>query len=126
MTSRALRWVVLCFATLWFNVLLPVHTRGQISLPGSGGRTAARTHACCPTKHASHSGDTPGHCPGSKAPSSGPCAVCFFMAGLFTPPPVTAVENPAGDAGEARVAEHRPPEIARFALPLNSRAPPAA
>jgi hypothetical protein len=120
MRRRAIHWLVLGFAALWFNVVLPVHKRGQITL---GAAPGGASHACCKT--------TPSHPPNGRCPvpgqrPSGPCAVCFFMAGLCTPPPVTVVERRLEYAGQSRTVAPPALHAARFPLALNSRAPPLA
>jgi hypothetical protein len=121
MRRRAIHWLVLGFAALWFNVVLPVHKRGQITL---GGPPEGGSHACCKTAQPGSAPSSKNHCPVPGSRPSGPCAVCFFMAGLCTPPPVTVVERRLGYAGQNRIAARSAPEVARFCLPLNSRAPP--
>jgi hypothetical protein len=125
MRHRAINWLVLGFAALWFNVVLPVHKRGQITL---GGPPESRSHGCCKTAApatTNAAAANKGHCPvpGSR-PS--PCAVCFYMAGLCTPPPVTVVERRLGYAGERPLVEPAVTAPSRILLPLNSRAPPPA
>src|SRR3954468_19055953 len=84
MSSRLLRWMVLGFTCLWFGVLLPVHQRGQIQLPGSAARVGACARCGRPEAPA-HKGE-----PAKSAPKDpGNCAVCHFIAGLNVPPPVT-------------------------------------
>ena len=132
MPRRAIHWTVLGFAALWFNVVLPVHTRGMLTLgpaPAPAQRAAQNAaHACCATSgHASRpASKAPGHCPDGHGRRGGACAVCFFMAGLSTPPAVTSVERRLAYTGDLRVALHTAPDAARYALPLNSRAPPLA
>jgi len=67
---------------------------------------------------------TPCHAPASQR--SGTCAVCYFIATLDAPPPVTWVETRLGLIG--LIDAPRPDELpaARVLLPFNSRAPPAA
>jgi hypothetical protein len=94
MSRRALHWLVLSFATLWFGVLVPVHNRGQIGVAGSGECASGAALAC-------HAPKPPCH---KQSPHSAPqparaCAVCFFIAGLDAPPPVTVVETRLGPAG---------------------------
>lgn len=139
MARRSVRWLVLCFAVVWFGVLVPVHNRGQIAMPGAPGPAARhRCHAdrsevaqAARPAHACHSAplhaDCRHHAPASdddRDPES--CAVCFFVAGLHTPPPVTTVEHLLGYAGEAPVAQPAALESARLVLPFHSRAPPRA
>jgi hypothetical protein len=107
MRRPAVRWLVLLFTCAWFGVLVPVHRRGAIQLPGA-------TPACC--AHKSVAADAPAsacHDAGSRksqAPTksgSGNCAVCFFVAGLDLPAPVMLDVPPLGMAEP----------IARFDLP---------
>ena len=139
MPRRAINWLVLGFAALWFNVVLPVHKRGQITLGGAVGTASVASaatpkkasHACCLAKvkvaKTHPAPDTGGgHCPDSGSRPAGDCAVCFFMAGLSTPPPVTVVERRLEHAGERPLVARPAPSVPRFALPLNSRAPPLA
>ena len=123
MRHRAVNWLVLGFAALWFNVVLPVHQRGRITL-GVGGTPEPASHACCTTSHQTAPKSSKGHCPAPDSRPSGPCAVCYYMAGLCTPPPVIAVEQRLGYAGQARTAARSDWHGARLVLPLNSRAPP--
>ena len=121
MRRRALHWLVLGFTTLWFAVLVPVHNRGEIRLPGfEAGDREATAHACCPS---APTRQTPCHTPPQR---SGTCAVCSFIATLDAPPPFTWVETQLGLAGV--VDAPRPDELpaVRITLPFHSRAPPAA
>ena len=118
MQSRAVHWLVLWFATLWFGVLVPVHNRGEIKLPGTAGAAA---HQCCPTEPPNHGGDAPV----PAAPQS-TCAVCFFIATLDVAPPVTVAPVRLGPAGIATVEVVSSAPPGHRALPFHSRAPPAA
>jgi hypothetical protein len=127
MPYRALRWLILGFATLWFGVLVPVHNRGEIALPGAKKSChAVAAHQCCPAAahkaHSEHNHD----CPDPASPLSGACAVCFFISGLDTPPPVTVLVTRLGLVGAHD--SPRPQELpaARITLPFHSRAPPHA
>lgn len=102
MRRPALRWLVLLFTCAWFGVLLPVHNRGAIQLPGSPGPT------CCQrvTSPSKPCHQTPGKdCPPGKP--AGNCAVCYFVAGLDLPVPVMLDVPPLGPAEP----------VARFELP---------
>jgi hypothetical protein len=127
MPRRALHWLVLCFTTLWFGVLVPVHNRGEISLPGwaPAERTAA-AHRCCPadTTPLPEQGPAPCHDPARS--SGGACAVCAFIATLDAPPPVTVVETRLGLAGTFEAPRPEAPTSVRVTLPFHSRAPPTA
>ena len=122
MSPRPARWFVLCFAALWFGVLVPVHNRGQIAVPGSGRPCHSTAAASC---HHRGPGQTPGPAPDPTPKRGSACAVCFFIAGLDTPPPVTTVEHLFGLAADGPVAEPAFPTTARIVLPFHSRAPPA-
>ena len=139
MASRPVRWLVLCFAALWFGVLVPVHNRGQIAVPGTepgafGGATCHASH-CTPAPaaqaarpcHPTHAATTDAD-PNAPAPKhgGGSCAVCFFLAALDAPPPVTTVEHLFGPAGEAPFAEPASPVAAAPVLCFNPRGPPTA
>ena len=139
MHCRITRILVLGFACLWFGVLAPVHERGRIPLPGAAGAgnaLAARgdtaSHACCPTGPARLG---PTEADGTAAPgagqrecpaSTGSCAVCYFIATLDLPPPVTLVPE---QGGAARPSSNDLP-VARPSLPpqrlCRDRGPPLA
>jgi hypothetical protein len=106
MQSLALRWFVLLFTVAWFGVLVPIHQRGAIQLPGSP------VSSCCVHKN---DGTAAKACHGepqqSQNPtrnSSGNCAVCFFVAGLDLPAPVMLDVPPLGPAEP----------VAQFDLPV--------
>jgi hypothetical protein len=65
-------------------MLVPVHQRGAIQLPG--GTTAANSKDSCCHKSDSHSSK-------DSKKSRDNCAVCHFVAGLHTPPPAMVVES---------------------------------
>ena len=118
MSRRAINWSVAVFALAWFGVLVPVHNRGQIA--PFGARTCADDHACCPDAHAER-------VPAKGAPNPGrACAVCFFIAGLHTPPPPTFVSHTFVLAGSTKVLPPARPDAAALDLHINSRGPPAA
>ena len=99
MRSSALRWLVLLFTIAWFGVLVPVHNRGAIQLPGSAA------HACCKQSSDAAAANVPAcHKPksdGKPEPAKsggGNCAVCYFVAGLDLPAPVMLDVPPLGPA----------------------------
>ena len=74
MRRRPLHWLVLCFATVWFGVLVPVHNRGEIALPGDGPSAASAATPRCHYAPAAES-DTGGrHCPEKKPCPARACA----------------------------------------------------
>lgn len=80
--TRALRILFLALLGLWLNVLLPGHTRGQITLGDAAcAKPAAEKAAasCCEPKPAPGEKPTPEQC--------GRCAVCYVaMTTELTPP----------------------------------------
>ncbi len=104
--SRAFRIALLLIETLWFSVLVPGHTRGQIALPGAPAKT------CC---------EKPNHAMPVKS-----CAMCYFIATLDVPPPIVFVTPPA----LIRDDDRSPTLLSAIVNPLPrrpdlARAPPA-
>ena len=127
MSSRLLRWMVLGFACLWFGMLVPVHQRGQIQLPGSNA-TADTTPHCnrpdAPCHRKLHDGKQQQQQP-AKPTNRENCAVCqFIIFGLHAPPPVTWYVEGLGLVEVLAVERHA--DIAHCAtiLPFHGRAPP--
>jgi hypothetical protein len=118
--------MVLGFACLWFGMLVPVHQRGQIQLPGSDATAAAVSHCNrpdAPCHRKIHDGKQQQQ-PGTPTNREN-CAVCqFIVYGLHLPPPVTWYVERLGLV-EVLAAE-RHADIARCAaiLPFHGRAPP--
>lgn len=120
MSRRAVNWSVIVFALAWFGVLVPVHNRGQIA--PFGARPCADDHACC----ASDRPANPSPAEGRDRNPARACAVCFFIAGLDTPPPPTLVNHRFTPAARFEAAPPAVPDATPPALPLHSRAPPVA
>ena len=126
MPRRALHWLVLGFTTLWFGVLVPVHNRGEIGVPGGDGHCASHPQATpTPPCHAStaeprNKGDLPDSAPRQRRT----CAVCYFIAGLDAPPPVTVIVTRLGFAGTSELPAPQELPTAKVTLPFHSRAPP--
>ena len=134
MSRRALHWLVLGFTTLWFGVLVPVHNRGEMAVAGAYDGCAEHDTAAAPVRACHRVADAPpakhGHCP-DQGPDSAPrpgraCAVCFFIAGLDAPPPVSLIETRLGLVGVRDNAAPRELPAFRITLPFHSRAPPTA
>jgi hypothetical protein len=128
MSRRGLHWLVLGFTTLWFGVLVPVHNRGEIALAGNSSHCAGRTDPS-PATHCHAAADPIPS--GEKNPDRGPpakgaCAVCFFIAGLDTPAPVTQIETRLGLIGATDAPAPEDLPAARVMLSFHSRAPPVA
>jgi hypothetical protein len=117
--------MVLGFACLWFGMLVPVHQRGQIQLPGSdnGASTVGISHCNRP--------DAPCH---RKAAAGKPqpnapvnrenCAVCHFILGLHAPPPVTWYVERLGLVEVLAAQRHAAVPHCAAILPFHGRAPP--
>jgi hypothetical protein len=82
---RAFTIALLVFEALFFNVIIPVHTRGMIQLAGSRSRAS-----CCATRHKDSKEN-----PSDNKPAS-TCAVCAFAARLTVPPAVDFAPPPTG------------------------------
>jgi hypothetical protein len=125
MSSPLLRWSVLAFACLWFGMLVPVHQRGQIQLPGGRADAASAVHCKGADGHCNKKTKPAGKQDGTPKGREN-CAVCHFVAGLHAPPPVTAVEARLGLVRDMP-AEHAVVVMLRHAaLPFHGLDPPAA
>ena len=90
MHSSAFRILLLALLAAWFGVLLPVHVRGQIKLPGA--RPEAK-HCCAR--------DVPSRQdPGETPARSDDCAVCHYLAGLDMPAVFVIDVRPLGRVDE--------------------------
>ena len=126
MCRRPLHWLVLCFATLWFGVLVPVHNRGEIAVAGDRPATAGAARSHCHSAPSAEADASGRHCPEKKPCPPRACAVCFFVAGLDAPPPVSTVVTRLGAAGVLDLPPPAELPAARVTLPFHSRAPPLA
>jgi hypothetical protein len=120
MHSRWFRILLLAFTTLWFGAVLPGHTRGMITVPGSTNSTGDDTamgSSCCPSpnKDKSKHKQTDGSC----------CAICFFVAGLLHYSPVTFDFAPRGQIEVLSIPLAHPAAAILPFQPYQSRAPPA-
>jgi len=116
MQSRALRNSVLIFTALWFGVLLPVHTRGQIALPGDES-ACEQAHSCCAANNPTRS--TP-----DVPKKSHSCAVCYLIATLDLPAPLTISAPPPALVGLVRRDEPRQIVSHTPLLTCSERGPP--
>jgi hypothetical protein len=144
MDSRRLRWLVLGFACLWFGVLVPIHQRGQIKLPGP--RLSERTDAASVSAHCARMAEAVPAChikrhhaaepsvPGQTKPdtdgggdaSPDDCAVCHYVLGLYVVPPVTFDFAPLGLLRERAPEEPAALSLHHAALPFHGLDPPLA
>jgi hypothetical protein len=125
---KAVRWCFILFQCVWLNAVLPGHTRGVVTLPGTGGdanagRASVESHACCAgaAKKTDHNGDSP-----ARKPAPGNCAICFFAAHMATPPP--AIDPPAPLGFRETLPVHAPATARSFDYPFAylGRGPPVA
>ncbi len=113
---------LLIFQGLWLNVILPGHTRGLVTLPGSTVQNKAGDDcgSCCTPNPETSQDESQ-----SDENRAARCAVCFF-AMRVTPPPVVDLRPPA----MALLGIDAPPSPATFVshehrLTYLGRAPPA-
>jgi hypothetical protein len=117
---RSIRWSLILFQLLWLNVILPGHTRGSITIPGSKpscGQVSNSGSGCCSAK-AKQKSESP--TPEQKSR----CAFCYFAMGMSTPP---VVEFNHQLFGLLTLLPIPPPEVAEspcIVLPYHGRAPP--
>jgi hypothetical protein len=131
MDSRLLRWLVLGFACLWFGMLVPIHQRGQIQLPGSKAQAAELATQCARTPDgAAHCHKPPHEQTGQPQPAKQDgdkpenCAVCHYILGLHIPPPVMFEVAPLGLLRERVAEEPAVAPVRHAALPFHGLDPP--
>jgi hypothetical protein len=121
--------MVLGFACLWFGMLVPVHQRGMIQLPGPAVAAAA---SAAQASHCPRAGDVKAPChkaaakegDGEAPASEGNCAVCHFVLGLHVPPPVTVYVACLGLLRQAAPEEPAIAPLRHAALPFHGLDPP--
>jgi hypothetical protein len=90
-----MRWrpghlALIVFQALWLNVIVPGHTRGIVTLPGTEcGSAHEGQESCCaeqprPACHADGGRQDSEH--PYRRPDASHCAICSFSARLSTPP----------------------------------------
>ena len=85
---RAFIVMLVLVEAMFFNIVLPSHTRGSIQLPGS-----KESHSCCKP---AHSKDSDQKSDEQQNPSH--CAICAFAAMVIVPPAADFVDPPSGFA----------------------------
>src|SRR4051812_19620578 len=104
--GRAGTILLVIFETFFLNVVVPAHTRGVVTVPGTAPAPACisyRSTGCCPSHQSAADGGR-----GEKTPSpeqQSRCAICFFAASLSTPPAFADVLDSHGLCDVAPVAE---------------------
>ena len=124
MTSRLTRFLVLGFACLWFGMLVPIHQRGQIQLPGGKSEAAPARHCKSADGHCAKKTQQPDQQKDTDDNRDN-CAVCHFVAGLHAPPPVTVVETRLGLVRDLPVDHDFAAPPRHAALPFHGLDPPA-
>jgi hypothetical protein len=118
MAPRWQRILLLAFQAIWLGAIVPGHTRGVVTLPGtdacgSCAPDTSKVRACCVGKEQKSDGK---QCPkGDPVKRASCCAVCFFAARLSTPPPIDFYPPPL-ELLERLSPERRPAPVS---LPLN-------
>lgn len=107
------------FQLYWLVVFIPSHQRGAITFDGvwEAGEAVEVGRGCCGGEHE----------PGPAEPTEGDrsqCVVCYFVAGLSTPPPVLVVPELSRSLifGAMRLAEGV--RTAATAVPYDATGPP--
>ena len=124
MLRRAACAAFILYQVVWLAAVVPGHTRGQFTLPGTPGSCEdSRGHACCPGASAAGK-DTDKQQQPTPADRSR-CAVCYFAAGLSTPP---AIHYDFAPSGLLTVLTPPPPQTPALVHtpPYYGRGPPAA
>ena len=115
---RSLRWSFILFQLLWLNAVLPGHTRGAVTMPGSTPAAAGAGDSCCSTSHdAKKQSPTPDQ--------QKRCAVCYFAIGLHLPPAISFDQLQLGLISTLPIPPPAAFDSARTILPFHGRAPPA-
>ena len=124
MRRRSLRIFVLLLQAWFLNVVIPGHTRGQITV--AGYRPDAKS--CC--------GDCGGDDGESAAPKSGKsqptssdrahCAVCYFAAGLDIAAPIITPPMRGSDSTWIEISPVSHPVEPLLILAYFGRAPPTS
>ena len=115
--------MVLGFACLWFGMLVPVHQRGQIQLPGASASAGTGGHCSRPDAPCHKKGAGKGE-PGKPPKDRGNCAVCHFIVGLHAPPPVTVYVARLGLLETLRPDRPAIVRLRHAALPFHGLDPP--
>jgi DUF2946 family protein len=116
--SKSLRIFLAGFMLIWFGVIIPGHTRGQISVPGSN----CGCDCCACNSAATHATEAPN----SQPNKSSHCAICDFAAHITLPPPMDLTLAPLGLAYRIDRPAPRLAPVVRIQLVRHDRAPPFA
>jgi hypothetical protein len=121
--------LLLVFEAFFLNVVVPAHTRGVVTLPGTGpdgaGAPYARARCCTSHRSPAGNGDRDGRDNAPTPERQSRCAVCFFAASLSTPPAFEDLLEPHGPCDVAAVPALRGLVARHVLLPYDGRGPPA-
>lgn len=115
MRHRALRILLLALIAAWFGVVVPLHPRGIVKLPGACD--GAYGKVCC------KNGKSPVD---SKKAADPNCAICFFVLTLDLPVAMGMDVPELGLAGKALAWVTVEATLASRFDPTCERGPPAA
>ncbi|HSV12932.1 MAG TPA: hypothetical protein VLI90_01635 [Tepidisphaeraceae bacterium] len=115
---------LLIFQAIWLNVILPGHTRGVVTTPGTecsaceSSSAPQRTTTCCGSSSDSKRQQTPNR-------RAQHCAICAFAARLTLPPVIDLTPAPLGFLERLALAPPARVESVRSLPTYDGRAPPA-
>jgi hypothetical protein len=123
MLIRAARIALVLHLAVWLNVVIPGHTRGRYTVPGSRSSAERAASACCAQRSTARPverNDQP--TPDQRAR----CAICYFALGLSTPPPIDWEPAPLAALNTLAVPAAVTIDSHPFRHTYFGRAPPAA
>jgi hypothetical protein len=125
MLRRAACAAFIFYQMVWLGAVVPGHVRGKYTLPGTESAACDQGggHTCCPGPPAAdkHPDEQQQPSPADRAR----CAVCYFAAGLSTPP---ALDYDLAPSGLVSVLTPPPPQTFDpvYTPAYYGRGPPAA
>ena len=124
--SNPMRLAVLLWFAGWMVFVMPGHTRGLVTLPGSERGDKAEQAACCQPRPSCCDKERTDDCPQRPTDPARHCAICFLKARLTDPPPFTLFTPYLGELDELA---YQPETSLAYDQPaperLRGRAPPA-
>src|SRR4051812_41102224 len=115
--TRGIRIAVLIFYGVWFNAVVPGHTRGAVTLPDTG----RSIHSCCGEEASASKQTQNRNAPGKRAAR---CAVCFFAAHQVPAAGFDSVPRYLGQASIVPIPVYRVPILPSAIASYDGRAPP--
>lgn len=113
------------FQLFWLGVYIPGHVRGAITFDGPSTSTPSAKSASKPSCCAADAPATSEHESQPSSRDRAHCVVCYFVAGLDTPPPVLLVPALTQSALLPPLPLPDRPWIAAQLLAFDATAPPA-